>query len=220
MIINTSSNQYIYLTLQNTPLQHPFNRLIKRSFDILFSFVVLLFLFSWIALLIGCIIKLTSPGPVFFSQKRTGKDGKEFWCLKFRSMKPNGEADTKQAVKDDPRITPIGSFLRKTNLDELPQFINVLKGDMSVVGPRPHMLKHTEYYSQRIEGYMLRHSVKPGITGFAQVAGYRGETKEMKEMEGRVRRDVLYIQHWSFLLDLKIIYRTMLQWVKKDGETY
>ncbi|KAA6307896.1 UDP-glucose:undecaprenyl-phosphate glucose-1-phosphate transferase [termite gut metagenome] len=211
----------LYPTLRNiSPLQQPTARFIKRSFDIFFSLLVLLFFFSWIILIIGSIIKLTSPGPVFFSQKRTGKDGKEFWCIKFRSMRPNGEADTKQAVKDDPRIIPIGNFLRKTNLDELPQFINVLKGDMSVVGPRPHMLKHTEYYSERIEGYMLRHLVKPGITGFAQITGYRGETKELQEMEGRVKRDIWYIQHWSFFLDLKIIFRTMLQWVKKDKKAH
>ncbi|KAA6304883.1 UDP-glucose:undecaprenyl-phosphate glucose-1-phosphate transferase, partial [termite gut metagenome] len=147
--INTFNNfRSIFLTLQKTSLQQPFNRFIKRSFDIFFSLLVLLFLFSWIVLIIASIIKITSPGPVFFSQKRTGKDGKEFWCIKFRSMRPNEEADTKQAVKDDPRVTLIGNFLRRTNLDELPQFINVLKGDMSVVGPRPHMLKHTEYYSE------------------------------------------------------------------------
>ncbi|KAA6342043.1 UDP-glucose:undecaprenyl-phosphate glucose-1-phosphate transferase [termite gut metagenome] len=209
----------INLTLQKVFSLQQSNHL-KRSFDILFSFAVLLFLFSWIVLIIGSIIKITSPGPVFFSQKRTGKDGKEFWCIKFRSMRPNEEADTKQAVKDDPRVTPIGNFLRRTNLDELPQFINVLKGDMSVVGPRPHMLKHTEYYSERIEGYMLRHLVKPGITGFAQITGYRGETKELQEMEGRIKRDIWYIQHWSLLLDLKIIFRTMLQWVKKDKKAH
>jgi putative colanic acid biosynthesis UDP-glucose lipid carrier transferase len=206
--------------VQKTPLQHSFNRFIKRSFDIFFSLLVLIFLFSWIILIIGSIVKLTSPGPVFFSQKRTGKDGKEFWCLKLRSMKPNREADTRQAMKGDPRVTPIGNFLRRTNIDEFPQFINVLRGDMSVVGPRPHMLKHTEYYSERIEEYMLRHSVKPGITGFAQITGYRGETKELQEMEGRVKRDIWYIQHWSFLLDLKIIARTIFQWHKKDTKAY
>jgi putative colanic acid biosynthesis UDP-glucose lipid carrier transferase len=135
-------------------------------------------------------------------------------------MKPNREADTRQAMKGDPRVTSIGNFLRRTNLDEFPQFINVLRGDMSIVGPRPHMLKHTEYYSKRIEGYMLRHLVKPGITGFAQVTGYRGETKELQEMEGRVKRDIWYIQHWSFLLDVKIIIRTIFQWHKKDTKAY
>ncbi|KAA6340163.1 UDP-glucose:undecaprenyl-phosphate glucose-1-phosphate transferase [termite gut metagenome] len=135
-------------------------------------------------------------------------------------MKPNREADIRQAMKGDPRVTPIGNFLRRTNLDEFPQFINVLRGDMSVVGPRPHMLKHTEYYSERIEEYMLRHSVKPGITGFAQVTGYRGETKELQEMEGRVKRDIWYIQHWSLLLDIKIIIRTIFQWHKKDMKAY
>ncbi|KAA6343174.1 UDP-glucose:undecaprenyl-phosphate glucose-1-phosphate transferase [termite gut metagenome] len=157
---------------------------------------------------------------MFFSQKRTGKNGKEFWCIKFRSMKLNGESDTKQAVKNDPRTTRFGCFLRHTSLDELPQFINVLKGDMSVVGPRPHPLKLTNDYSKQIPNYMLRHLVKPGITGFAQITGYRGETKELQEMEGRVKRDIWYIQHWSFLLDLKIIIRTMLQWVKKDKKAY
>ncbi|KAA6325137.1 UDP-glucose:undecaprenyl-phosphate glucose-1-phosphate transferase [termite gut metagenome] len=214
------NNVFYPLSKRKPPLEYRNNRFLKRSFDIFFSLLVLIFLFSWIILIIGSIIKLTSPGPVFFSQKRTGKDGKEFWCLKLRSMKPNREADTQQAMKSDPRVTPIGNFLRRTNLDEFPQFINVLKGDMSIVGPRPHMLKHTEYYSERIEGYMFRHSVKPGITGFAQVTGYRGETKELQEMEGRVKRDIWYIQHWSFLLDITIIIRTIFQWHKKDTKAY
>jgi putative colanic acid biosynthesis UDP-glucose lipid carrier transferase len=211
---------HLIITQREKGIQKRTNRILKRSFDILFSLAVLLFLFPWMVLIIGSIIKLTSPGPVFFNQKRTGKDGKDFWCFKFRSMKPNRAADTQQAMQDDPRITPIGSFLRRTNLDEFPQFINVLKGDMSVVGPRPHMLKHTEHYSKRIERYMIRHQVRPGITGFAQITGYRGETRELQDMEGRIKRDIWYIQHWSFLLDLKIIIRTISQWFEKDTKAY
>ena len=169
---------------------------------------------------IAAVIKLTSPGPVYFIQKRTGYKGKEFGCIKFRTMHVNVDADKVQATENDPRKTPFGDFLRRTNLDELPQFINVFKGEMSIVGPRPHMLKHTEEYSKIISQYMVRHFVKPGITGWAQVNGYRGITDEVWKMERRVEHDVWYIEHWTSLLDLKIIARTTLNLFRHDKNAF
>ena len=155
-----------------------------------------------------------------FKQKRSGLDNKEFWCYKFRSMRQNSSSDLKQASKNDSRITEIGKFLRKTSLDEFPQFINVLKGDMSVVGPRPHMIKHTEQYSALIKKYMVRQLVKPGITGAAQIRGFRGETKELTEMESRVKWDVWYIENWTFFLDLNVIFKTIFDIFKGDEKAY
>jgi putative colanic acid biosynthesis UDP-glucose lipid carrier transferase len=198
------------MAVRTEPLQFVHNQIIKRTFDILFSFVFIVTLFPLMYLIFGSLIKLSSPGPIIFKQMRTGIYGKEFYCYKFRSMKLNNLADEKQAEKDDPRTTKIGQFLRHSNLDEVPQFFNVLIGDMSVVGPRPHMLKHTELYSAIIDKYMVRHLVKPGITGWAQVNGYKGETKTMEQMEGRVRCDVWYLENWTFLLDLKITMVTIL----------
>lgn len=183
--------------------------MLKRIFDIAVSLLFVCTLFPFFYILIGIAIKLTSPGPVFFRQLRHGKDGQVFTCLKFRTMKMNSEADTLQATEDDKRITKIGNFLRKTSLDELPQFINVLRGDMAIIGPRPHMLYHTEMYSALIPGYRRRLAVKPGITGLAQVLGYRGETPDVKDMAGRVRLDLWYIDHRSFRLDLYIFWRTL-----------
>ena len=196
----------VYTTYE-IPLANPVNKAIKRAFDIVASLVFLIptaimFPFIWV------IIKIQSPGPIFFKQKRTGLDGQDFEMLKFRSMHVNKDADKLQATKDDPRKYPFGNFMRKSNIDELPQFLNVLKGDMSFVGPRPHMLLHTEQYSQLIDKYMVRHFVKPGLTGWAQVTGYRGETKELWQMEGRVKRDIWYIEHWSVWLDIRIIWLT------------
>jgi len=202
-----------------SPLEDPLNRWIKRIFDILASVVALLFtalLLPFIA--IG--IKVQSPGPLLFRQKRTGMDGKEFWCLKFRSMHINADSDRVQATKDDPRKFPFGNFMRKTNIDELPQFWNVLRGDMSIVGPRPHMLAHTQQYSALIGKYMVRHFVKPGVTGWAQVTGFRGETRELWQMEGRVERDIYYIQHWSIWLDMRIIWMTVKNVFLKDQKAY
>ena len=162
-------------------------------------------------------IKITSSGPIFFRQKRNGLNNKEFWCYKFRSMKVS---DTLQATLNDPRKTKFGDFMRRTNIDELPQFINVLLGDMSIVGPRPHMLKHTEEYSKIINKYMVRHFIKPGITGWAQVTGFRGETRELEDMEGRVKADIWYMEHWSFLLDLYIMYKTVANVLHKDKQAY
>ena len=208
------------LTIRREPLQAFYNRALKRSFDLVFSSVVLCTIFPILYVLIGFLIKRSSPGPIFFKQKRTGLYGHDFECYKFRTMRVNDQADTMQAVKDDSRKTKIGDFLRRTNLDEFPQFINVFKGDMSVVGPRPHMLKHTEQYSALIDKYMVRHLVKPGVTGWAQVTGYRGETKTLEQMEGRVKRDVWYIENWTFFLDLKIIVVTLVNMFRGDKNAY
>ena len=208
------------LTIRREPLQSLYNRFLKRAFDIVFSLGVLLTIFPILYIVVGTLIKLSSPGPILFRQKRTGLYGRDFECYKFRTMRVNAEADTRQAVKDDPRKTRIGDFLRRTSLDEFPQFINVLLGDMSVVGPRPHMLRHTEQYSALIDKYMVRHLVKPGITGWAQVTGYRGETRTLEQMEGRVKRDVWYIENWSFFLDLKIIVVTVLNMFRGEKNAY
>ncbi len=206
-------------TTYDLPLQKPFNRLVKRLFDIIFSLIFLVptaLIFPFIFI----IIKIQSPGPVLFRQRRTGLDGKDFVLLKFRSMHVNADADKVQASKDDPRKYPFGNFMRKSNIDELPQFINVLKGDMSIVGPRPHMLAHTEQYSNLIDKYMVRHFVKPGVTGWAQVTGFRGETKELWQMEGRVKRDIWYIENWSFWLDVRIIWMTAMTIFIHDKNAY
>lgn len=203
------------------PLIKTRNKFIKRAFDILFSSIVLIALFPWVFILVAIFIKIQSPGPIFFLQERTGLDGKIFKCIKFRSMHVNNDADTVQATKDDPRKFPFGNFMRTTNIDELPQFINVLLGDMSVVGPRPHMLKHTQEYGRLINRFMVRHFAKPGITGLAQVTGFRGETRYIDQMEGRVKKDIEYIENWTFLLDIKIIVKTVTNMFgKEEGNAY
>lgn len=209
-----------FLSLRPDPLSRTGNKMLKRAFDIVFSLLFLCTLFPIILLIVTIITKLTMPEPVFFKQKRNGLNDKEFYCYKFRSMRVNTQADSLQATKDDPRKTRWGNIMRKTSIDELPQFINVLLGDMSVVGPRPHMLKHTEEYSKLISKYMVRHFVKPGITGWSQVTGYRGETKELKDMEGRIRGDIWYIEHWSFGLDLFIIYKTVANAIHGEKNAY
>ncbi|HEX8330750.1 MAG TPA: exopolysaccharide biosynthesis polyprenyl glycosylphosphotransferase [Hymenobacter sp.] len=186
----------------------------KRVFDAVFALLVVIFILSWLLPLLALLIKSESKGPVLFRQLRTGKDNKPFYCYKLRSMHVNKEADHKQASKGDARITKVGAFLRKTSLDELPQFFNVLRGEMSVVGPRPHMVKHTEEYSQMLNDFMQRHTVAPGITGLAQVRGYRGETKEINSMEKRVESDIWYIKNWSLWLDVKIVAMTVFQTIK------
>jgi len=206
--------------LHNEPLASLGNRIIKRAFDLVVSTIFLLTIFPFVYIIFGIIIKLSSPGPVLFKQKRSGLNGKEFNCYKFRSMRVNVDSDTIQATKDDPRKTRIGEFMRKTSIDELPQFINVWLGNMSIVGPRPHMLKHTEQYSQLISSYMVRHFAKPGITGYAQVSGFRGETQELWQMEGRVKKDIWYIEHWSFALDLFIIWKTIYNAIHGEENAY
>ena len=203
-----------------SPLYIRYNSIIKRAFDLMVSIVMLCSFFPIICLIVGIFIKLTSPGPIFFVQKRTGKDGKDFNCYKFRSMVVNQDADKLQATANDPRKTPLGNFIRNTSIDEIPQLINVFLGNMSLVGPRPHMVKHTEMYSKLIDNYMDRHAVKPGITGWAQVTGLRGETKELYQMENRVKADIWYIENWSFLLDMKIIVKTVLTILLGDKNAY
>lgn len=207
------------LGVLNNPLESPVSSAVKRLFDIAVSGTFLLV--SPIVLIpVAIAIKVSSPGPVFFRQKRTGYMGKEFWCYKFRTMRVNDDSDSLQASKDDPRKTRVGDFLRRTSIDELPQFLNVLKGDMSVVGPRPHMLKHTHDYSALIRNYMVRHLIKPGITGWAQVHGYRGQTEELWQMQKRVEHDIWYIEHWSLFLDIKIMVRTVINALHKDENAF
>ena len=207
-------------SLHNEPLSLLGNRIIKRAFDFIVSSIFLVTIFPLVFIIFGTLIKLSSPGPVFFKQKRSGLNGKDFYCYKFRSMRVNVDSDKVQATKDDPRKTRIGEFMRRTSVDELPQFINVWLGNMSIVGPRPHMLKHTEQYSQLIGSYMVRHFAKPGITGYAQVTGFRGETSELWQMEGRVKKDIWYIEHWTFALDLFIIWKTIYNAIHGEDNAY
>lgn len=186
----------------------------KRIFDICFSLAVIILLLSWLIPLISILIKLDSKGPVFFSQIRNGYKYREFKCIKFRSMVVNSKADILTATKGDVRVTRIGKFLRKTSLDEMPQFINVLFGDMSVVGPRPHMIKENTKYAKSIDRFMLRHTVKPGITGLAQINGYRGEIEEVEDIINRIKYDIYYLENWSAILDIKIIINTTITFLK------
>ncbi|SDR75594.1 putative colanic acid biosysnthesis UDP-glucose lipid carrier transferase [Formosa sp. Hel1_31_208] len=208
------------ISLRNIPLEDSFNMVVKRMFDILFSSLVIIFILSWLTPIIAILIKLESKGPVFFKQSRNGFNYKEFDCYKFRSMTPNKDAHLYQATRGDQRITKIGKLIRKTSIDELPQFFNVLFGDMSVVGPRPHMVSHTNMYAKRVDKFMVRHFVKPGITGLAQVSGFRGEIETDKDIIGRVKYDIFYIENWSLLLDLKIITQTFVNAVKGEDKAY
>ena len=194
--------------------------LVKRCFDIIFSMLVITLLLSWLLPILWIIVKIDSRGPFLFKQKRDGINGNQFYCFKVRSMKENPASDKISAVKNDERITKIGHFLRRTSLDELPQFFNVLLGDMSIVGPRPHMNIQTKKYISEIDNYLIRNSVKPGITGLAQVSGYRGEVKIISDIVNRVRLDIFYIENWSFLLDLKIISLTVFHMLKGQEKAY
>jgi putative colanic acid biosynthesis UDP-glucose lipid carrier transferase len=208
------------LSFREIPLQDPINKFVKRTFDIIFSSLVIIFVLSWLTPLLAILIKLESRGPVFFKQSRNGFNYKEFECYKFRSMTPNKDAHLYQATRGDQRVTKVGKFIRKTSIDELPQFFNVLFGDMSVVGPRPHMVSHTNMYAKRIDKFMVRHFVKPGITGLAQVSGFRGEVENDKDIIGRVKYDIFYIENWSLLLDLRIIYKTFVNALKGEDKAY
>ena len=208
------------LSLRSIPIDEPINLFIKRSFDIFFSLLVIIGILSWLTPLIGFLIKLESKGPVFFKQKRNGLDYKEFYCYKFRSMKPNPEAHLHQIRKGDPRVTRIGKFIRKTSIDELPQFINVLKGDMSVVGPRPHMVSHTHMYAEKIDKFMVRHFIKPGITGLAQVSGFRGEVEDDDFIKNRVKYDIYYLENWSIIMDIRIVIKTVFDALRGDDKAY
>ncbi|MDO7172163.1 undecaprenyl-phosphate glucose phosphotransferase [Mariniflexile sp. AS56] len=208
------------LSLRTIPLQESFNQILKRIFDVLFASFIIVFVLSWLTPILAILIKLESKGPVFFKQSRNGFNYQEFDCFKFRSMTPNKDAHLHQATKGDLRITKIGAFIRKTSIDELPQFYNVLFGDMSVVGPRPHMVSHTNMYAQRIDKFMVRHFVKPGITGLAQVSGFRGEVETDNDIISRVKYDIFYIENWSLWLDLKIMVQTFINAIKGEEKAY
>lgn len=208
------------ISLRKEPLDDWGNRISKRVFDIVISLFAVIFILSWLIPLISLLIWLDSGGPVFFIQQRSGKNNRTFPCIKFRSMRFNKNANIQQATRQDARITRVGKFLRRTSLDEFPQFLNVLTGDMSISGPRPHMLKHTDEYSKLIGQYMVRQFVKPGITGWAQVNGFRGETKNVFQMQKRVEHDLWYLENWNLLLDIKIVFMTMLNVVRGEKNAY
>ncbi|MFK7048459.1 MULTISPECIES: exopolysaccharide biosynthesis polyprenyl glycosylphosphotransferase [Flavobacterium] len=220
---NMSLDYYGYIPLisiRKTPLELWFNHWIKRLFDILFSFLVILFVLSWLIPLIALLIKIDSKGPIFFKQQRHGINNQSFDCFKFRSMKINDLADRQLASKDDERVTALGKFLRKSSIDEMPQFINVLLGDMSVVGPRPQMLSVNEDYAQRFDKFMERHYIKPGVTGLAQIKGCRGEILTDQDIEDRLKFDLFYIENWTLLLDIKIILVTLKKFILGDEKAY
>ncbi|TRX09716.1 undecaprenyl-phosphate glucose phosphotransferase [Flavobacterium gawalongense] len=207
------------LSLKKTMLHEPATKVFKRFFDIVFSLIIIVFLLSWLIPLVAILIKLESRGPVFFKQGRPGIDENEFFCYKLRSMKINKITET-EASKNDPRVTRIGKFMRKTSMDEMPQFLNVLLGDMSVVGPRPHLWAQNKVYGNTVKKYMVRHYVKPGITGLAQVKGFRGEIETEGDMINRIKFDVFYIENWSLILDLKIIFQTVVNILKGEEKAY
>ncbi|RZK10485.1 MAG: exopolysaccharide biosynthesis polyprenyl glycosylphosphotransferase [Flavobacterium sp.] len=207
-------------SLRDIPLDDILNQMIKRMFDIVFSLIIIIFVLSWLIPILAVFIKMESKGPVFFKQMRNGLNYHEFNCYKFRSMRINAIADIEQVSKNDPRITKSGRFMRKTSIDELPQFFNVFLGDMSVVGPRPHMVSHTEMYARKVDKFMVRHFIKPGITGLAQTNGFRGEVENDKDIIYRVKYDIFYMENWSILLDLKIIFMTIYNAVKGDKKAY
>jgi len=208
------------LNLRRVPLDTEYARWVKRIFDIVFSSFVIVFLLSWLVPLLYILIKLESPGPLYFVQKRHGLKKKVFWCYKFRSMTTNSGSDSAMACKNDIRVTKIGRFIRKTSIDELPQFINVFLGNMSVVGPRPHMELHTEGYESSVDKYLVRHFVKPGITGLAQIRGYRGEIIKHSDILNRIKLDIFYVEKWSFAFDLNIIYRTVYNVLAGEENAY
>ncbi|MEO8720418.1 MAG: undecaprenyl-phosphate glucose phosphotransferase [Ginsengibacter sp.] len=208
------------LSLRKEPLDDVGNRIKKRALDVVVSLFVTIFILSWLIPLIALLVFLESGTPIFFKQLRTGKDKKSFYCWKFRSMKTNKDADLKQATRNDSRITFLGKFLRKSSLDEFPQFLNVLKGEMSLVGPRPHMIKHTTDYSKLVEDYMVRQFIKPGITGWAQINGFRGEITNPEQIKQRVNKDLWYLENWNLWLDIKILLLTVYFVFKGDNKAY
>ena len=208
------------ISLRNIALEENLNKIIKRIFDLIFSLLIIVGLLSWLTPIVALFIKLESNGPLFFVQKRNGLNFKEFNCYKFRSMDLNDQADLQQVSRDDIRVTKFGKLMRKTSMDELPQFFNVLLGEMSVVGPRPHMVSHTNIYAQKIDKFMVRHFIKPGITGLAQTKGFRGEVETDADIINRVKYDIFYIENWSILLDVKIILITIFNTLKGDKKAY
>ena len=208
------------LNLRSLPLDTPYAHITKRAFDIVFSSVVILFVLSWLTPILYIIIKAESPGSLFFKQLRHGLKRKTFWCYKFRSMTVSSTANQEMACKNDMRATKFGKFMRKTSLDELPQFFNVFMGEMSVIGPRPHMVVHTEDFEKSVDKYLVRHFVKPGITGLAQIKGYRGEILAPEDIKNRTRMDIFYVEKWSPGLDLEILHGTFLNLFKKEEKAY
>jgi putative colanic acid biosynthesis UDP-glucose lipid carrier transferase len=208
------------LNIRKVPLDTETGRITKRFFDLIFSSLVLVFVLSWLTPLLFVLIKLESPGPLYFKQKRHGLKRQIFWCYKYRSMTENKHSNSKMATKNDQRITRVGKFIRKTSIDELPQFINVFLGEMSVVGPRPHMELHTEDYEISVDKYLVRHFVKPGITGLAQIKGYRGEIMEKSDIHNRIKLDIFYVEKWSLWLDIKIIIKTVTNVFKGEEKAY
>lgn len=208
------------ITVRHEPLEEVHWQMVKRLFDLFVSIFAIIFILSWLFPIIAICIKLNSKGPVLFTQQRSGLNNIPFNCLKFRSMYVNNDANSVQARKNDSRITSVGRFLRKSNLDEFPQFFNVLTGNMSIVGPRPHMVKHTDQYSKIIRQYLVRQLLKPGITGWAQVNGYRGETRDHQDMQKRVECDLWYLENWTLALDVKIIFLTVWNTVRGDEKAY
>ncbi|MHB8209251.1 exopolysaccharide biosynthesis polyprenyl glycosylphosphotransferase [Mucilaginibacter sp.] len=210
----------IIISLREEPLDDLSAQIMKRIFDVVISSFIVLFILSWLLPILAILIKIDSLGPVFFTQARSGKNNVPFKVIKLRTLKENPEADRLQVTRNDLRITRLGHFLRKTNLDELPQFFNVLTGDMSIVGSRPHMLKHTEEYSKIYNNYMVRHFTKPGITGWAQVNGYRGEIKKPEQLKKRIEHDIWYMENWNIWLDFKIVYLTILKTIGGDKNAF
>ena len=208
------------LSLRTIPIEEPFNQFVKRTFDIIFSLFVIIFILSWLTPLLAIVIKLESSGPIFFKQVRNGINFKKFICYKYRSMKATDILDEEHTRKNDERVTKIGLFLRRTSIDELPQFFNVLKGEMSVVGPRPHMTYQTEMFAEKIDKFMVRHFVKPGITGLAQISGYRGEIETDTDIINRVKYDIFYLENWSLFLDLKIVFQTVYNALRGEEKAY
>ncbi|TDT46705.1 putative colanic acid biosynthesis UDP-glucose lipid carrier transferase [Maribacter spongiicola] len=219
MSVETYNNIPV-LNLRNVPLDTEYARIIKRAFDIVFSSLVILLLLSWLTPILYILIKLDSPGDFYFKQLRHGYKRQTFWCYKYRSMTVNKESDSQMAKKGDMRVTRIGKFIRKTSIDELPQFINVFKGDMSIVGPRPHMVLHTSDYEKSVDKYLVRHFVKPGITGLAQIKGYRGEIINSSDIKNRTRLDIFYVERWSVGLDLHILFYTIYNVIKGEEKAY
>mgnify|MGYP003546787466 FL=1 len=213
-------NNFHVINPRYEPLQNAYNRLIKRLFDLFFSSMVIIFILSWLYPVLAIIIKWQSKGPVLFKQMRTGKKNEPFCCYKFRSMYIDVGDECQQAIRGDCRVTPIGKFIRRTSLDEMPQFFNVLMGKMSIVGPRPHMIKHTSDYNDNIHNFMVRHFVKPGITGLAQVSGLRGEIKKVSDMKRRVNADIKYVQRWNLITDIKICFLTIIITLKGDKNAF
>lgn len=210
----------VVLNVKKLPFEFPESHIIKRFFDLIFSVLVCVFILSWLMPILWVLVRAESKGPLIFKQKREGLNGDQFVCYKFRSMKLNTLSDKIHATQNDSRVTKIGGFLRKTSMDELPQFFNVIKGDMSVVGPRPHLQSLSIEYQKDVDDYLKRHVVKPGITGLAQVSGYRGEIKKKSDIKNRVRLDIFYIENWSFLLDIKIILMTVFNVFKGEEKAY